>query len=77
MAQPPARCSKLPRIPGSLLELRIVPPSRYQRIVRRPKKLEAVANLPGLDAVAWYGRRSLVNVPDAPFVTFVDATIRT
>ena len=42
-----------------------------------PKELEAVANLPGLDAVAWYGRRSLVNVPDAPFVTFVDATIRT
>ena len=59
------------------MELGIVSLSRYQSIVRRPKKLEAVANLPGLDAVAWYGRRSLVNMPDAPFVTFVDATIRT
>ena len=60
MAQPPARCSKLPRIPGSLMELGIVSLSRYQSIVRRPKKLEAVANLPGLDAVASDGRCSLV-----------------
>ena len=77
---------KLARIPGpswqgfqvSSLELRIVSLSRYQSIVRRPKELEPVANLPGLDVVTSDGRCSLVGMCQMHiWVTYFDATSRT